>query len=138
MSFCTRAMVAANSAVNAPMNAMVFIDPGARTNNAFDLATIYTPAVTMVAAWINAETGVGPSMASGSHTYNGSWADLPQAPTNRSSVAAVMMGSPMAKCPLRAAAVTSINRSDPIYQAMKNMPSRNPASPMRFTMKALL
>ena len=27
-----------------------------------------TPAVTMVAAWMRAETGVGPSMASGSHT----------------------------------------------------------------------
>jgi hypothetical protein len=28
----------------------------------------YTPAVTIVAACINAETGVGPSMARGSHT----------------------------------------------------------------------
>ena len=28
----------------------------------------YTPAVTMVAAWINADTGVGPSIAIGSHT----------------------------------------------------------------------
>jgi len=28
----------------------------------------YTPAVTMVAAWMRADTGVGPSMASGSHT----------------------------------------------------------------------
>ena len=42
--------------------------PGASTNNAFERATIYTPAVTMVAAWIRAETGVGPSMASGSQT----------------------------------------------------------------------
>ena len=30
--------------------------------------TMYTPAVTMVAAWISAETGVGPAIASGSHT----------------------------------------------------------------------
>jgi hypothetical protein len=30
-------------------------------------ATMYTPAVTMVAAWMSADTGVGPSMASGSH-----------------------------------------------------------------------
>ena len=30
--------------------------------------TMYTPAVTIVAAWMRAETGVGPSMASGSHT----------------------------------------------------------------------
>jgi hypothetical protein len=35
---------------------------------AFDRATMYTPAVTMVAAWISAETGVGPSIASGSQT----------------------------------------------------------------------
>jgi len=32
------------------------------------LATMYTPAVTMVAAWISADTGVGPAMASGSQT----------------------------------------------------------------------
>ncbi len=46
---------------------------------------MYTPAVTMVAAWISAETGVGPSMASGSQTYSGNWADLPVAPKNSSS-----------------------------------------------------
>jgi hypothetical protein len=33
--------------------------------------TMYTPAETMVAAWIMAETGVGPSMASGSQTCSG-------------------------------------------------------------------
>ncbi len=39
----------------------------------------------MVAAWMSAETGVGPSMASGSHVWSGSCADLPHAPMNRSS-----------------------------------------------------
>ena len=39
----------------------------------------------MVAAWISAETGVGPSMASGSQTYSGNCADLPVAPMNSSS-----------------------------------------------------
>ena len=34
----------------------------------------------MVAAWMRADTGVGPSMASGSHMYSGIWADLPTAP----------------------------------------------------------
>jgi hypothetical protein len=29
---------------------------------------MYTPAVTMVAAWMSADTGVGPSIASGSQT----------------------------------------------------------------------
>ena len=32
------------------------------------LASINTPAVTIVAAWINAEIGVGPSIESGSQT----------------------------------------------------------------------
>ena len=48
-----------------------------------------TPAVTIVAAWMSADTGVGPSIASGSHTYSGNWAHLPTAPTNRRSAIAV-------------------------------------------------
>ncbi len=47
-------------------------------------ATMKMPAVTMVAAWIRAEMGVGPSMESGSHTWSGNWADLPMAPTKSS------------------------------------------------------
>ena len=35
----------------------------------------------MVAAWISAETGVGPSIASGSQVWSGSWADFANAPT---------------------------------------------------------
>ena len=34
----------------------------------------------MVAAWINADTGVGPAMASGSQVCSGNWADLPITP----------------------------------------------------------
>ncbi len=49
-----------------------------------------TPAATIVAAWINAETGVGPSMASGSQTCSGNCADFPIAPQKISSAAAVM------------------------------------------------
>ena len=45
-------------------------------------ATRYTPAVTIVAAWISADTGVGPAMASGSQTCSGICADLPEAPMN--------------------------------------------------------
>ena len=36
----------------------------------------------MVAAWIRAETGVGPSMASGSQVWSGTWADFANAPTS--------------------------------------------------------
>jgi hypothetical protein len=45
-----------------------------------------TPAVTMVAAWIKAETGVGPSIASGSHVCNPICADFPTAPRNKKIV----------------------------------------------------
>ena len=38
--------------------------------------TRYTPAATIVAAWISALTGVGPSIASGSQTCSGNCADL--------------------------------------------------------------
>ena len=41
--------------------------------------------MTIVAAWIRAETGVGPSIASGSQTWSGNWALLPMAPANTSS-----------------------------------------------------
>ena len=53
-------------------------------------ATMKIPAVTMVAAWINADIGVGPSIESGSQTCNGTCADLPIAPTNNKIQASVM------------------------------------------------
>jgi len=42
-----------------------------------------TPAVTMVAAWIKAETGVGPSIASGNQPWKKIWEDLVMAPKNK-------------------------------------------------------
>ena len=47
------------------------------------LTTKKTPAVTIVAACIKAETGVGPSIASGNHVCKKSCADFPIAPTNK-------------------------------------------------------
>src|SRR3954462_13853961 len=83
-------MVAANSAVSTPTQAMMVpTSPDATEMIGLTRHIRYTPAVTMVAAWIRAETGVGPSMASGSQMYNGSWADLPTAPRNSSSAMAV-------------------------------------------------
>src|ERR1035437_7396998 len=52
------------------------------------------PAVTMVAAWISADTGVGPSIASGNHTYSGICADFPAAPSTSSSAMAVRKRAP--------------------------------------------
>ena len=44
----------------------------------------------MVAAWMSAETGVGPSIASGSQMWSGNCADLPMAPMATSIAAAVI------------------------------------------------
>ena len=56
---------------------------GEYSNSGEQRATRNTPAVTMVAAWISAETGVGPSIASGSQVCSRAAADLPIAPMNR-------------------------------------------------------
>ena len=45
--------------------------------------------MTIVAAWISAETGVGPSIASGSQVWSGSWADFAKAPTQSSRQIAI-------------------------------------------------
>src|SRR5437763_13028675 len=89
MSFCTRPIDAAKIAVTAPVTATTVIAVGERRKSTFERTTMYTPAVTIVAAWISAETGVGPVIASGSQTYSGSCADLPAAPTNSSRQMAV-------------------------------------------------
>src|ERR1041384_1066024 len=87
-------MLAARIAVKAPMMATTLSVMGVSSKSAEERAIMYTPAVTMVAAWISAETGVGPSMASGSQTYSGNCADLPVAPKNRHIVITVSVPMP--------------------------------------------
>src|SRR5690348_18141437 len=94
MSHCFKAIVAANRAVRAPTPATTTLATGASANSTLQRATRYTPAVTIVAAWIRAETGVGPCIASGNHVYSGIWADLPVHPRNRDSVIAVISPPP--------------------------------------------
>jgi hypothetical protein len=96
MSVCTRPIVAAKSAVATPIHATTSSATGECSKIARLRATMYTPAVTIVAAWISADTGVGPSIASGSHVCSGSCADLPQAPMKSSSAmpVAVLGSSP--------------------------------------------
>ncbi len=80
--------MAANTAVRPPTHATISRESGAISNSLWQRATMYTPAVTMVAAWMRAETGVGPSIASGSQVKSGSCADLPHAPMKRRSAIA--------------------------------------------------
>ena len=102
-------MVAAKMEVTTPTTAITPSAFGAMENTALVRTIMYTPAVTMVAAWINALTGVGPSIASGSQTYNGSCADFPVAPTKSSIAIAVNVASPIAKCPAAIAGPISVN-----------------------------
>src|SRR5437868_12483862 len=80
MSYWVRPMVAAKKAVEAPTMVTTILASGANSNIGERRQTMKTPAVTMVAAWISAETGVGPSIASGSQVWSGTWADFPMAP----------------------------------------------------------
>ena len=93
MSFCTSATVAAKNAVEAPITTTKVWAPGAYSNSGDMRTTRNTPAVTMVAAWIRAETGVGPSIASGSQVCRNNCADLPMAPMNSSTQISSMAGT---------------------------------------------
>ena len=82
MSYCTVAISAMKNAVIAPI-IITNVNAVSDNSNSGDIrATMKIPAVTMVAAWIRAEIGVGPSIESGSHTCKGNCADLPMAPMN--------------------------------------------------------
>ena len=90
MSFWATAIVAANKAVITPTQAIMSGTQSAAAVSTGLMRTMRnTPAVTIVAAWISAETGVGPSIASGSQKYSGSWALLPVAPRNSRAPMAV-------------------------------------------------
>ena len=85
MSVCAQPMVAAKNAVVPPMIVTMPSANGANSISGDMRAIRNTPAVTIVAAWISAETGVGPSIASGSQTCRPICADLPIAPMNSST-----------------------------------------------------
>ena len=79
----TTANDAAKNAVNIPIIATKFKAICEYSNIGEHRTTKNTPAVTMVAACINAETGVGPSMASGNQVCKKNCADFPIAPMNK-------------------------------------------------------
>src|SRR5687767_11263178 len=106
MSFWAMPIDAAKIAVTAPTMATTSDASSDMRNSTFDRTTMYTPAVTIVAAWMSAETGVGPAIASGSQTYRGTCADLPHAPTNSSRQIAVAIQPYCASLPCAASANT--------------------------------
>src|SRR3954466_2773965 len=137
MSYCRSPIVAANSAVSAPMPATTGLESGARANSTLVRMTRYPPAVTMVAAWISAEAGVGPAIASGSQVYSGICADFPVQPRNRKRVMAVTVALPAGRI-AGALATIPVNVSVPKECQIMNIATRNPKSPIRLTMNAFL
>ena len=92
MSLFTTPRSPMKKAVVAPTNSTMESAVSDSSNKGDMRATMKMPAVTMVAAWINAEIGVGPSMESGNHTCSGTCADLPMAPTKRQMQVNVIAG----------------------------------------------
>ena len=90
-------MMPAITAVPMPTQATMPSATGARLNSTWKRAMRYTPAVTMVAAWISAETGVGPSIASGSQVCSGNCALLANAPIASSAQMPVTSRPPVGK-----------------------------------------
>src|SRR4051794_22525629 len=135
MSVWAMAIVAASSAVITPTHAIMVESHGEAACSIGLTRTIrYTPAVTMVAAWMRADTGVGPAMASGSHRYSGSCALLPTAPMNNMSEMSVAVV---------VAALADMGRNCvywivPKVNQVTKMPTMKPQSPTRLVMKAFL
>ena len=131
------AVVAPTMATNARVK-------GAYSNSGEQRTTMKIPAVTMVAAWISAETGVGPSMASGNQVCRPSWADLPIAPRNSRRVITVRMSSSLPRKlnvlpAIPGAASNTVSKLIELNtRKMATIPSANPKSPTRLTMKALI
>jgi hypothetical protein len=80
MSFWTNPIVAAKKAVEAPITVITAKAVSEYSIKGEHRMIKNTPAVTIVAAWIRADTGVGPSMASGNHICKPNCADLPKTP----------------------------------------------------------
>ena len=134
MSVWTMAISPDISRPTTPMMTIRSSTSGACTNSGFMRAIRYTPAVTNVAAWIRALIGVGPSIASGSHVWSGSCADLATAPTSRRRQAIEACVSDSSLAPAKMPLYVTVPRST----KRRKMPSARPTSPMAFMMKAFL
>src|SRR5262245_58003559 len=138
MSRCASPMLAANTAVRHPTTAMTPIAVGDASSSGDIRHRTYTPAVTIVAAWISADTGVGPSIASGSQTYSGICADLPVAPTNSKSVISDRRPNASSGANADTDSATDRKSMEPNAVHSSRTPRMNPKSPIRLTMNAFL
>ena len=91
-----------------------------------------------MAAWIRAETGVGPSIASGSQVCSGSCADLANAPTRIIRHAATSVPSLRPNRPSSAPANTPAKSSAPVLSNSRNAATTRPTSPITLMTNALM
>jgi hypothetical protein len=144
MSFCAMPIDAANIAVVPPITPTTASAVVEYSNIGDRRQTMKTPAVTIVAAWISAETGVGPSIASGSQVCSPSCADFPIAPMNRRIQAQLSASTCQPRklivvpTALGALPNTVSKSSEPKMTKVAKMPSANPKSPTRLTRNALI
>lgn len=85
MSFWVRAHVAANSVDRAPKHRHRVRAVWLLLNSGWVRMSRKIPATTIVLEWSRADTGVGPSIAAGSHGWSPNWADFPVAAKIRPS-----------------------------------------------------
>ena len=135
MSGCTIATVPASSAVMPPTHATTVTRRRSTSRNGWARHSRNTPAVTMVAAWMSADTGVGPSIASGSQRCSGICALLPTRPTSSSSAIAVAVPLEMRA---RTGGRSRSSRAMPYDAKIRNIASRKPTSPTRLVTNAFL
>src|SRR3954454_2025338 len=134
MSSYAQPMIAPMRRVTAPTTSTATLASGVMLKIAPERAIRYTPAVTIVAAWINAETGVGPSIASRSQDCNGACALLPHAPSSRRSAIAVNV--PVLAAWSCAAPKTPANANVPNVANINMIANDRPRSPTRLTRNA--
>ena len=134
MSSFAQPMIAPIIRVNAPTATTTVCAARLAEKIGLDRAMRYTPAVTIVAAWIRAETGVGPSIASGNHACSGNWPDLPHAPSRSSRPSISTVVEPA----LPTAPNTSLKLTEPNAANIRNIAVSRPTSPTRFMMNAFL
>jgi hypothetical protein len=103
-----------------------------------------TPAVTIVAACIKAETGVGPSIASGNQVCKPNCADLPTAPINNNKDIQVILSTDNPKniklsLKKRGTVLKIIAKSkEEKTENIRAIPKDKPKSPILFTIIAFM
>ncbi len=134
MSHCAQPRIAPEIAVSAPITPTSSCASGDADHSGAKRAIRYTPAVTIVAAWISALTGVGPSIASGSHVCSGTCADFAAQPMNSPRQ---IRNSSCDESVAAARPKTSAYAIEPKRCTIRNTANMMPTSPTTFITNAL-